>query len=72
MFKFSLKPNYGRSNSGNVGLLQKDLCQHTGPPRTAIVSAPDPVAGHLNAEFQRIARIYMQVFKLTIKRNGKQ
>ena len=72
MFKFSLKPNYGRSNSGNVDLLQKDLCQHTRPPRTVIVSAPDSVAGHLNAEFQRIARIYEQVFKLTIKRNGKQ
>ena len=54
MFKFSLKPNYGGSNGGNVDL-QKDLCQHTRPPRTVIVSAPDTVAGHLNAEFQRIA-----------------
>ena len=26
--------------------LQKDLCLHTVPPRTAAVNAPDPVAGH--------------------------
>ena len=38
-----LRPNYGR---GNGHLLQEDLCQHTIPPRTVDVSAPDPVAGH--------------------------
>ena len=26
--------------------LEKDLCQHTVPPRTAALSAPDPVPGH--------------------------
>ena len=61
MFKFSLRPNYGRVNGGNIDLLQKDLCQDTRPPRTVVVSAPDPVAGHLNAELQRIARRYKQV-----------
>ena len=25
---FCLSPNYGRDNSGNGNLLQKDLCQH--------------------------------------------
>ena len=40
---FGLRPNYGR---GNGDLLQKDLCQHAVPPRTAAVSAPDPAAGH--------------------------
>ena len=32
-----LKPNYGR---GNSDLLQKDLCQHTMPPRTVAVKCP--------------------------------
>ena len=27
-------------------LLQKDLCQHAAPPRTAAASVPDPAAGH--------------------------
>ena len=31
---------------GTGDLLQKDLCQHSTPPRTAAVRAPDPVAGH--------------------------
>ena len=29
-----------------VELLQKDLCQHAAPPRTAAASVPDPAAGH--------------------------
>ena len=33
-------------NGGNGDLLQKDLCQHAEPPRTVVVSAPDPAAGH--------------------------
>ena len=30
----------------NGDLLQENLCQHCAPPRTAAVSAPDPMAGH--------------------------
>ena len=37
---FDLRPNYGRYDGSN--LLQKDLCQHAGPLRTVVVSAPDP------------------------------
>ena len=33
----------GRANGDS---LQKGLCQHTVPPRTAAINAPDPVAGH--------------------------
>ena len=42
-WQFGLRPNYGR---GNGYLLQKDLCQHTTAPKTAVVSAPDLAAGH--------------------------
>ena len=38
---FGLRPNYRR---GNGDLLQKDLCQHALPPRTAAVSFPDHAA----------------------------
>ena len=40
---FELSQKYGR---GNGDLLQKDLCQPAMPPRTAVVSVWDPVAGH--------------------------
>ena len=41
--QFGLRPNHG---GGNGHLLQKkDLCQHAGPPRTVVVSVPDPVTG---------------------------
>ena len=40
---FDLRPNY---SSDNGDLLQKDLCQHAVPPKSAAVRAPDPVAGH--------------------------
>ena len=43
---FHLWLNYGRGNGSNVDLLQKDLCQHPTPPKTAVVSNPDPEAGH--------------------------
>ena len=39
--QFGLRPDYCR---GNADLLQKDLCQHTAPPRTSPVSAPDPAS----------------------------
>ena len=41
-----LRANYGRNNGSNGNLLQKDLCQHAGPPQTVVVSAPDSAAGH--------------------------
>jgi len=44
--QFGLRPNYDRGNGSNGNFLQKDLCQHTAAPRTVVVSAPDPVAGH--------------------------
>ena len=40
------RPNYGRGNGSNGGLLQKDVCQHATASRTVVVSAPDPAAGH--------------------------
>ena len=41
--QFGLRPNHG---GGNGHLLQKkDLCLHAGPPRTVVVSVPDPVTG---------------------------
>ena len=36
-------PDSGR---GNSDLLQKDLCQHTRPPRTTAVNASEPAASH--------------------------
>ena len=33
---FCLSPNYGRDNSGNGNLLQKDLCQQAADPRTVV------------------------------------
>ena len=44
--KFGLRPNYGRSNGYNGHPLQMDLGQRVMAPRTAVVSAPDPEAGH--------------------------
>ena len=41
-----VRPNYGRDNGHNGDLLQKDLQQHTSAPRTVVIGAPDPVAGH--------------------------
>ena len=40
------RPNCGRGIGSNGGLLQKDLCQHATAPRTVVVSASDPAAGH--------------------------
>ena len=40
---FGLKPHYCRGNGGNGNLLQKNLYR---TPKTGIVSAPDPAAGH--------------------------
>ena len=35
--------SYGRSNGD---LLQKELCQHTTSPGTAVISVLDPLSGH--------------------------
>ena len=42
----SLRPNYGRGNSNNGDLLQKDLCQHAVALRNVVFGARDPTAGH--------------------------
>ena len=34
------RPNYGRGNGSNGGLLQKGLCQHAMAPRIVVASAP--------------------------------
>ena len=48
-----LRPNYGRGNSGNASLLQKDLCRHATPPRAVAVGVPGPVSTQVSAEDSR-------------------
>ena len=43
---YRTRPNYGRGNGSNGGLLRKDLCQHATAPGTVVISAPDLAAGH--------------------------
>ena len=38
--------NWTVLNGNNGDLLQNDLCQHARPPRTVVVSSPDPMTGH--------------------------
>ena len=47
----SLRPNHSKGNGCNGDLLQKDLSQRAGAPRTVAFSTPDPVAGHADPRF---------------------
>ena len=45
--KSLLEASQESSTAPQLGdLLQKDLCQHTAPPRTVVISTPDPTASH--------------------------
>ena len=60
---FGLRPDYSQANGSNDHLLQKDLCQNAGPPRTVVVSAPDPWQATVNPHLhQRLLDTLRQVW----------
>ena len=60
---FGLRPDYSQANGSNDHLLQKDLCQNAGPPRTVVVSAPDTWQATVNPHLhQRLLDSHRQVW----------
>ena len=40
------RPNHGRENGSNGDLVQRNLFQQAGAPKTVVFSTPDPAAAH--------------------------